>query len=634
MKKKFLAVIALCLSICFLFAGCNLLKTDSNKGNENAAVKSNGEILLTREEIKTAYATYFESYYNSYKEEAFDKMIEDLITEKLIYNDAKTLVANGEIVLTNTEKNYVYDQTFKAVINNLETYEKQAAKTLGIEYNEDDEEEGDSQWVYTKYSPNAEVVLGENGKYEIKLTMKYLTAKEKDGETEYEYATKAEYENYVEPTKLLSFADFKYEKLESEEREDQVLASEARRIYLSKLLKSEEGKNLSTDEISVFNRELERIYEIVYKRFLTTKYYQVKSQSINISETEVLNSYLSKVKETYERYKEDSSKFETEITTSVISANMYGQYSSGSNSIEDVWYVPADYNETFFMVYHIMVKLSDEAVTRIAEAKQRLNDGTISQTEYDAIVAEEYANLKLAERDEDGNIVVKADDENAISYSTMLTNLQAELNEATTANEKGDIFNKYIYKYGTDNGSLQVQKDYFGGTHENWYGYVVGTDNKNNFLDEFVNQARALYSDGNGELGSISDMFKLESWTTETKKDDNGNAIKDANDKEVKVDKLSYAGYDVMMYGGKIANLFECFDENKFEISDLGEDALNKLANKRLGLTGNKTLFDLVFEDIYNDLYSDLAAELKANLKDNGNIEKIESAYADLNPLK
>ena len=633
MKKKILSIVALCLAVCFMFAGCNLLNTNSNMGNDNAAVKANGEVLLTREEVKNAYASYFESYYNSYKEEAFDKMIDDLITEKLVYNDAKSMLESGEIVLTNTEKNYIYDQTFKAVLNNLETYEKLVAKTLGIEY-EEEEEESDSQWVYTEYTPYAEVVLNaETNKYEIKLTNKYLVAKEKDGETEYEYATKAEYANYTEPTVLLSFADFKYEKLQSEDREEQVLASEARRIYLSKLLKNEEGKNLSTDEISVFNREFERIYEIVYKRFLTTKYYQTKSQSINISEEEVLTAYLAKVKETYERYKEDSSVFEKEVTTSVISANMYGQYSSGSNSIEDVWYVPADYDETFFMVYHIMVKLDDNAVARITEAKQRLSDGTISQTEYDAIVAEEYANLKLDERDEDGNIIEQEEDDK-ISYATMLTNLQTELAGATTAQEKGDIFNKYLYKYGTDTGSLQIQKDYFGGTHENWYGYVVGTDNKNSFLDEFVDQARALYDNGNGELASISDMFKLESWTTETKKDDNGNAIKDGDGNEVKVDKLSYAGYDVMMYGGKIVNLFECFDEEKFEITDLGENALYKLANKRLGLIGNKTLFDLVYEEIFDDLYSDLTSQLKADLNANSNIQKIESAYADLNPLK
>ncbi len=633
MKKKILSIVALCLAVCFMFAGCNLLNADFNKGNDNAAVMSNGEVLLTREEIKTAYATYFETYYNSYKEQAFDKMVEDLITEKLVYNDAKNLIESGEIVLTNTEKNYIYDQTFKAVINNLEAYEKQVAKTLSIEYPED--EEGDSQWVYTKYTPYAEVVLNkETNKYEIKLTNKYLAEKEKNGETEYEYVTKEEYESYTEPTKLLSFADFKYEKLQSDNREEQVLATEARRIYLSKLLKNEEGKNLSTDEVSVFNRELERIYEIVYKKFLTTKYYQHKSQSINISETEVLTSYLAKVKETYERYQEDKNKFESEITTSVISANMYGQYSSSSNSIEDVWYVPADYEENFFMVYHIMVKLNDDSVSRISEAKQNLTNGIISEADYDAIVAEEYSKLKLEERDEEGKIVVKADDENAISYDTMLSNLQTELAGATTAQEKGEIFNKYIYKYGTDTGSLQVQKDYFGGTHENWYGYVVGTDNKNNFLDEFVNQARALYNDGNGELGSISNKFQLESWKEEDKKDDSGNVVKGEDGKAEKISKLSYAGYDVMMYGGKIANLFECFDDGKFEISDLGDNALYKLANKRLGITGNKTLFDLVYEDIFSDLYRDLTTELKSNLNKNGNIEKIESSYADLNPLK
>ena len=635
MKKKIFSILALCLSVCFMFAGCNLLNVNENANLNATAITNNGEVLLTKEDIQIAYNNYFESYYNSYSTKAFDKLIEDLITEKLIVNEAKDLISKGEIVLTNTEKNYIYQQTFEAVLSNLENFEKDAIKILNIKLEEESKTEGDKKYVYTEYNPYASVILNsETGKYEIQIANKYLIYNE--SEKEYEYVEKSEYESYTEPTKLLGFSDFVYEDLTSKDRQTQAIAQEAKRLYIVKLLQNEEGKNLSTDADEVFQRELERIYEIVYKNFVSSKLYQYKTSSINISGEDVLNSYISKVKETYERYLENKDAFKKEITTSVISANMYGSYSSG-NSIEDVYFVPKT-DETFFMVYHIIVQFDEKQVATINEAKQKLNAGAITQDDFDKIVADEQAKIRLNERDETGAIVVKSTDDDALTFDQMLANLKAELDEATSANEKGNIFNKYLYKYGTDSGSLQVQTDYFGGEHENWYGYIVGSkDTDNNFLKEFVSEARKLYDNGNGELGSISDKFYMESWTTETKKDEDGNAVKDEAGKEVKVDKFVYGGYSVMMYAGKIANLFEEFDDNNFdkilESETSRSNALKTLSEKRLGLIGNKTLFDLVYEDIYSNNYNNIIKDLKEELNKNAKIEKFENVYKDINPF-
>ncbi|MCI5797168.1 MAG: hypothetical protein MR024_00850 [Firmicutes bacterium] len=635
MKKRFFGVLAIILSVCFMFAGCGLLQTNQAAEYDQTAILVDGTVI-TKKDIKNAYDTYFSSYYNSYSDKAFDKMIEDLITERLLLNKANSLIESGEIVLTPTEKNYIYDQTFKAIIKNLESFEEDAKKLLGLTAEEDDEEEKltDSQYVYTEYSPSAIVEYNEEtGKYEVKIKVQYLVAKtDEEGEIEYEYVDEKEYSSYVEPEELLDFSSFVYEKLSSEDATEKTVAQEAYRLYLARLLKNEDGRGLSKDESSVFERELKRIYDIIYKNFVTTKLYLYTVKDIDITEQEILNYYVAKVKETYERYQENPDLFATEVMKSIRDANLYGSYGSKSFSIEDVLYVP-DVEETYFMVYHIIVKFSDEQVDRINEAYKAYKDGTSSEKEYNKVLEEEKSKIRLNERDEEGTIIVKSTDDNAKTFDEMMAELQAELAEATTAYEKGDIFNKYLYKYTTDAGSLQIQKDYFGGEHTNWYGYVVGTEDKGSYLDEFVDEARKLYNEGAGQLGDISDKFYMESWTTETVKDENGNAVKDENDKEIKVDKFSYGGFDVMMYAGEISNPFESFDSKDFTVESLGADALKVLSEKRLGLLGNKTLFDLIYEGIYSNVYSNKVAELKKDLNNAANVIKYEKVYTDLNPL-
>ena len=120
---------------------------------------------------------------------------------------------------------------------------------------------------------------------------------------------------------------------------------------------------------------------------------------------------------------------------------------------------------------------------------------------------------------------------------------------------------------------------------------------------------------------------------SETKKNADGETVKDKEGNEVKVKTFVYGGYDVMMYAGKVSNLFECFDEEKFELSDLPENAIYVLSQKRLGLCGNKTMFDLVFEDVYQGNYDLLVKDLKDDVHKNSKIQKLERVYSSLNPF-
>ena len=54
--------------------------------------------------------------------------------------------------------------------------------------------------------------------------------------------------------------------------------------YLSEAKRSEEGVGLSTDNESVFKREIQRIYEVLYNAFMIDKY-QEMNQANNASVT-------------------------------------------------------------------------------------------------------------------------------------------------------------------------------------------------------------------------------------------------------------------------------------------------------------------------------------------------------------
>lgn len=78
---------------------------------------------------------------------------------------------------------------------------------------------------------------------------------------------------------------------------------------------------------------------------LINKLYEYKTKDIKVNEDEFLNLYLSKVKACYDRYYKDEKVFINELTKTIGNAKMWGN----SNCIENVFYVPKDLSENFFL---------------------------------------------------------------------------------------------------------------------------------------------------------------------------------------------------------------------------------------------------------------------------------------------
>lgn len=675
-KKKIFALLSLVLSLCFCLSGCNLFIENTITKANQIAVEA-GNITLTREELIKGYSNYYNTFYNNNNnnaDAAMKDLIEYLITKKVYISKTEELIKSGEIDnLTDTEKNYIWYSVYTAIINNIETFEKEVKDDLNIKEDKEDEIKKESNFVYTPYTKISKIVYNEtSGEYEIQLVKTILVetvVSEQTGERKYEYVSEEESINYS--LELLLNSDYiktlinnnkLYEnktELTTEEKYNKNISRESIRRYFFQLKENEKGKNLSIDDASIFEREIDRIYKIVYENLLVNKLYSYLSSTIDISEEDVLNRYIEKVKSSYERYLLDEDAFTTELTKTVGIAKQYAGYSTESNCIEDVYYVPIgeEGDETYFFINHIVIKLTEAQVQKINELKQycEINGLDIDeengyyQTEFNKIV--DKTQIKLDERDKEGYVVVKSTDDDAISVAKMLENLDNELKEIDnkyalldgTADEiltlsglseknyylylyeRADKFNEYIYKYSDDSGTLQIQSTITGKTNENWYVYALGTDETDSgFVDNFVDTARELNT-----AGIITEIKTtlMESWSTDEK-----TGVKTLN--------VGSTGYSTIIYCGQIQNLFECFNDKKFSLNDLMNEeiedgkakyySLLKMDYQRLGLTMNKTLFDLIYEECYDELYENIITEYKDSILDEYKIITHTNVYSDL----
>lgn len=720
MKRKIFTILAMILCVCFCFAGCNLFP-ENKVAKANQTVVSAGGVTITREEFIKGYNSYYSTFYNQYRdsEKATDALIKYLVSKELYLEDAKEMIEKGEITISKTEQNYLWKQTLEAILTNIESFEEDVKKGLGLgEDNSEDEDEEikqETNFIYTPFDKQAEIKFNKDtNEYEIVVIKEVLISKiNEEGQEEFEYVSAEEAGSYNDSNLELYTIEYVYENisleklfsekatLTDEESKAKAISMEALRRYVKQLETNEDGKGLSKNTKEIFAREVERIYEILKDNLLINKLYEQKTKDIKVSEEDVLNLYLSKVQASYDRYLEDPDVFIKELTKTVGSANSMGSYGTPGNCVEDVFYIPEDMEENFFFVTHIVINLTDVQIQKINELKQRceaegkdeeyyktelykiipdmsenviskvidlqfkLEDETITEQQYNEklleIIGEKL--LMVDERDDEGyvtkdsktiqemvaSLYIELDEiyvkyygekgnpitlnghnytptENGIIVSEKNgenNKLKLEQLEIDYQNERADKFNEYIYKYSKDTGTLQIQTSYFGTTSENWYLYAMGDgETDNSFVENFVEVARDLFK--NGEVTAYK-TFLMENWQT-------SNGVETLSSQST--------AYSTMMYAGQINNLFESFNDQKFTLADLLAEetangnakyySLQKMDQYRLGLTMNKTLFDLVFEEYYQTMYNEAIQVYEDETLKDLNLKPNKSVIKDL----
>ncbi len=575
MKKKFAGILmSFCLLCMGLLAGCSLVEPNyKNYYNqvvavvENKTTKEKSEI--TKRDLISAYQSYgytYEQYYGYTREEAVKYSLELLENRKITIMTAESefgINKKGD-GLSDKEKTYLWQEVVDSLNENLDIYYD---NVIGAT----DEEEENSDITFEGYEKNA-TIEEQDGRYVIKKTNT-----EEDLLSKFHPTVNRDF--YKEEDHNLIYENFRDNVINSNDDYKKAFDN-----YFKELKAMEYGMGLSTDAPSVFNREIDRLYNVAYENYVLEKYsYSNKNLDSlsSITPAQIVNLYTSKVKASYTQYVlEEDSAYDTNV----------------QESLNDVYYFKNDDSSTkFFTVANVLFKFTDEQQAQhdAIVAKMEKDDGGYYHEQYEQELDKLYSQITpvLRQYNEETGIYEEVEDTNNLTvedaYNKMVIALSSA--QAEGINKVGDTINEFIYTYGEDTGMFNAESN-----------YVVGIDSEGNavssFVESFNDAAIELYNNGNGQIGDISGLVRSE------------------------------YGIHVLFYTGPCVNLFDGIDSS----FTLNENAIETLYNTRVNILVDKTYFDVLYDEIYADNYAYFENANMNFLRENYNIKEYGGRFDDL----
>ena len=599
MKKtkltKLIISLSLCLVMCVsVFAGCTLVTTDMSRYYSQVVAsleyESGEKIEITKRDLSVAVANYSETYqsYGLEGEEAVKQILESVINEKLVIRASENMAKeqnNGEI-LTTKEKTYLWELTFETIEDNIISYYNQIN---GIEEEDSSSTESEDDTVVTQNGYDDLISLQMDGQGGYTLTLNSTASTAVEDHTFWN----GEDRDLTTQNDL----DVLYRNVVNYVTQNPVYAQGYSR-YLSEAKRSEEGMGLSTDNESVFKREIQRVYEVLYNAFMIDKY-QEMNQANNASVTinNILELYESRVISDYDKYvTEQASTYEEDVLEDVSS--IYYFKPTGTQ---------------FFYVSHILAEFSDTDQATYDECQRVLDGKSTKYTvgEAEAIIKDLYSNLSFVVRepakDENGNIIRNEDGsvtwtETGETKPVSAVMSEIELKLSTAGDDellKAQYFDEFIYKYNADPGIMNAERNYVIGVDystpdtENGTSYTAHSS----MVESFTNAAIELYANGSAKIG---DLYA----------------------QPIRSDY----GIHIMIYEGKVENLFSNIDSN-FSLSTADIQVLN---DARLKAGESKTLLDELYEELDTDRYTIFETMNLQFLRDEVKLTYYPDAYKDL----
>ena len=580
MKKKLIGFLMCFMLICTsLLAGCSIVEPDYGKYyNQVISVventKTNQSAVITKKELISAYQSYgynYEQYYGMTREEAIDETITLLQNRKITLLTAEKefgVSEQGKNGLTEKEQTYLYQKVVDSLNENLETYYK---SVIG----EDEEETEEETITFEGYTKNATLVV-ENGKYSIKKENV-----SKDPLANFTYTTARNYFNKEDFD--LIYSNFRDYVLNANQD-----YKDAFKEYVRQIKISEYGQGLSEDTPSMFEREIERLYNVAYETYMIEKYsYSNKNldEISSISVNDILSLYNNKVRKSYTQYviEQDSS----------YDDNM-------QSSLNDIYYYRTDSEATkFFTVANILFKFTDEQQAKFDEINSiDVGEGGITQAEKDEKLNQIYSSIKPVVREcdeESGNYIEIESDKTLEDVCKEIYTALYNAQNSGNVNNVGDVINNFIYKYNEDTGMFNADSNYVIGVKD---GEVVSS-----FVDSFNDASIDLYKNGSGKIGDSVLNTKDGNYTSSLVR--------------------SEYGLHLIIYTGACENLFDTLN-----VSD--ENAIETLNSTRVNLLVDKTYFDVLYDEIYQDNYSYYESTNLNFLRQDYKITIYSNRYSDL----
>ena len=592
MKKFGKALICLCLSCSFAFTGCSLVQRNKER-YLNRTVATAGEITISKQDLISAYNNYgyqYASVYGYTTEKAIKTTLDGLIDNKILLAKAKEMIKVEEdgtvayyegdtkvatLFNKNVWNNEIWEEVFDGINSQISSIEDDIRDQKGIKSADTEEEEETPD--FDPYDEYEKKVKYEDGVWSI-IRDEMEPAQEK------KVAISDFVQDATGDSEISELAFQRYvKKLELNYKSRNLTIDDLKTVNQSEFDGLYAKAGLTTSQKIAFLYELERVYtayeESKYTTTLQTVYEQFKQTIDNDFNQKVVNYYKQLVEESYEKY-----AVETEV-------DGYKAYVTAMQNDSSKVYYHKDYGtnelgekKAFVAVSHVLIKLSDDQIAEIKELQSRRDSGYITIEEYDDAYQKVLGKTVVHARDEEGfeTDVTK-------TVAEVRAEIEADLNQYSTVEEKAVAFNKYIYKYGQDTGMINAS---------HYYAINLDTTVTDQMVKAFADESRrlaALNEDG-GNLGE-----------------------------PVFVSQDNYSGYHIIFNAGVIKN-----DLSIEQVRNLDYNNASYLYNKKIMLGTNKTVYDYIYDTIYASNYNNYRNSLISTAKDNLKVTYYVSAYEDL----
>ena len=596
MKKRFIGLL-LCFTLfsMSILTGCSLFAQNTEMYYNTIVatlVKDDQTIEITKQELLEMYMSYgsmYEQYYGYSTEEAYQMSL------TLVENNKISIVEGEKIVqerggLTQKEKSYIWQETMDAVLENFDRYYQQIVEA---------EEETESDDItFEGYQKTAKI---ENGQ----IVRENVPTKVID---EYEFDQSNAHDYSSEADKQLIYTNLIGHVLGGDE-----LYREAFEDYKQALISSEQGLNLSTDTPSLFEREIERLSNLMYETYMSTVYseqFETYDEASYVTMSDILSLYSSKVRRDYVQYQiEDSSEYD-----STIQSNAAGVYYYKNGEEDTKYFTVANilimFNETQQEKYNqIYERFYGQSPDEGDPPEELVNsdvsyDGSYSRTDFENDLTALYNQLEPVVRQKEGQSNVYKEVESNLTQSELLQNIKTQLSNESNLNNKADLINQYIYMYNEDEGMFNAESCYVVGVDSNGEGV-------SSFVQSFEDAAIALYNNGQGKFGDVSQNYVRSNY-----------------------------GLHIIIYTGpaqneNIAKLLTTADENFTLSYSQGDEndpdsAIYTLYHTRVNPLVDKTYFHVLYDEIYQDDAANLQSLDIEELRNEYVISHFVDRYSDL----
>lgn len=449
--KKFITYIFSLLFCVTMFAGCSLIQLNPTKYYSQTIAQivydKNNKVNFAMKDLLEAYDNYgYQLQQNDStlsSEDALKQTAELMVQRYMLVKEIKNQI--GE--LTQGEKNVLMRETYEHINTTLASLEDEIRVEWDRVVNEDDkdedsstEEEGPTE--YQEYKPTVERVYYEEEVNGVKKYKSKLVRVEEEKEPEDE----------SDPGKFVQNIT------------DADVSAEAWKRYMKTLQKNNEKLGIKLSDEKAFEKEINRIYGVLEENKYISKYQEHLTKNLEIDSKSVVESYKQKYKRDYELYSNNESAYHTAM----------------ANDASTVYYHPNSGNE-YVYVTHVLLGFSDETLAKIKNLEKLYQSNSIEKSVYEAKL-KQLQNIEttmIDYYDEKGN---KKQISAQLAYEEIYNNV-SKYDKDVNFELRAKEFNKYIYKYNTDQGILNRD-----------FAYVVNLDTnvEDQMVKEFADEARRL----------------------------------------------------------------------------------------------------------------------------------------------